>query len=421
MSYSVNNIIYASGDELRNTLRIGVFLREPVDIDALRRAAAKAAKRFPFFAVKLVRRGEEYVMEPNDAPFTFSYGKRPVRLNSAESGGHLVAFSWEDDRFFLDTTHFITDGNGVFPFIRTILYCYLGELHPGESFDTSCIDLPDGEIPEEQAEDAPYPDEPAPSGAAPLRAVPSEVFYLPGQPEGYQSMDGWTSFLFTVPQKELMSFVSGVDGSPATFISSVVYRAVDDLHPDNELPIVCGMQHQFRHALGKPKSHMCHVNIVPIVYPKSLRNADFERLNTIGRGSLILRADDDHDLITVNEHIRNEKKLREMTLADKRGYMRRYVSEAIGNNTFEVSYTGRVAWGGLDRYVSFITPYLDLTLSGGVSVEIFSRDTDFDINIMQRNGDAAMVERVYELLSLSGIRCERFRTETYGIPAIEMP
>lgn len=416
MSYSVNNIIYAADSQLRNTLRFGIFFRETVNIDAMREAAERAAKRFPFFKIKMTRDGEKYVFEPNDAPFVFSRGRRPVKLNGPESNGHLVAFSWEDDRLFLDTTHFITDGNGVFPFIRTLLYCYLTLVHSEESFDVSCIALPDSQIPPEELEDAPYPAEPIPSEPMLIKPVPREIFTLPDQPQGYENMDQWTAFFFRVPQKELMSYVSGVDGSPATFVSSLIYRAIDDLYPDNSLPLICGMQHQFRHALGKPLSHLCHVNIVPIVYPVSLRGADMERLNTIGRGSLILRADDQNDLVTVNAHIENEKKIASMTLDQKRAFMRRAVKEGIGVNTFEVSYTGRVAWGGLDKYVSFITPYLDMTLSGGVSVEIFSRDGDFDINIMQRNSDPRIVEGVYGLLRSSGIRYYPDRTETYEIP-----
>ena len=419
MSQSVNNILYAAGDEFLNTLRFGIFFREPVQIDALKKAAQQAAKRFPYFAVKLVREGEKYVFEPNGEPYVFTRGKRPVRLNSPESRRHLVAFSWENDRVFLDTTHFLMDGTSAFPFIRTLLYAYLTSIHPEEKFEPSCIALPDSEIPAEESEDNPYPAEPIPCEPMRLRPMPEKILTLPEQTQGYRHMENWTSFLFRVPQKELMKYVSSVDGSPATFVSSLLYRAIDRLHPENELPIVCGMQHQFRHAFGKNQSHLCHVNLVPMLYPVSLRGADIERLNTIGRGALILRASDEADLKTVNQHIQNEKAIREMTLAQKREYMRRAVKEGIGNNTFEVSYTGRVAWGGLDRYVSFLTPYLDMTLSGGISVEIFSRDADFDINVMQRNADPRTVECVFDLLSKAGIHYEKVCTEAFEIPAFE--
>ena len=49
-----------------------------------------------------------------------------------------------------------------------------------------------------------------------------------------------------------------------------MYRAIADIHPETKLPIVCGMQHQYRKALGKPFSHLCHVNILPIAYQEKI-------------------------------------------------------------------------------------------------------------------------------------------------------
>lgn len=106
-----------------------------------------------------------------------------------------------------------------------------------------------------------------------------------------------------IRQKDIMSYISSLDGSPSSFFSSLTYRAVDDLYPDNHLPIVCGMQHSFRKALGKPFSHLCHVNIVPVIYPNRLRGRNLERLNTITRGSVLLRYDDANDVQTINRHI----------------------------------------------------------------------------------------------------------------------
>ena len=107
-------------------------------------------------------------------------------------------------------------------------------------------------------------------------------------------------------------------------------------------------------------------------------------LNTTSRGMLILGASDENDILTVNAHINNEKHIQSLTLEEKSKYMRGVLLDGIGDNTFEVSYTGRVPWCGLDRYITGVFPYLDMSLSGGISVEIFSVADYFDINIMQR-------------------------------------
>ena len=403
MEYKANNLIYAADGELLNTLRCCIEMTEPVDAGALREAADLAIGRYPYFSVKLVRKGEEYVLLRNDAPLPVTPGGRAIPLGGSESSGHLLALAYDDCRIYVDTSHFITDGNGLFPFIKTLLYCYLHKLHPEELFDTSGIALPDSDIPEDEADDYPFPDEPLPLLPLGSDERPEEVFQADGLPEGYQNRDKWTSFRVKVDQKDMMKYISSVDGSPATFVSSVMYRAISQVHPDAELPIVCGMQHQYRRALGKPSSHLCHVNIVPITYTDRVRHRGIELLNTMARGTLILRADDANDRKSVNAHIINENKLKDLTLAEKHDHMKAFFLDGIGRNTFEVSYTGRVPFCGLDKYIVSFTPMLDMSLSGGISVEIFSVRDDFCINIMQRNDDSRYAEQFACLLRQNGI------------------
>ena len=421
MTYRVNNLIYAAGPGLVNNIRLRATLTDPVDPDMLRAALGKASQRFPYFRVRLIRRESEYFLESNDLPFTvLPYGKAPD-LGTAENNYHLYSFAYEGCRLYIDVSHFVTDGNGVFPFVKTILYYYLSSLHPEAEFDPSEFALAGDPVPEDESDDYPYPDELLPED--PIGAVkrPAEVRKLDDQPQGYGNMAGWTAFVYRIKQKELMSFVSSVDGSPATFVTSLIYRSVSDESPDDHLPVVCGMQHQFRHALGRPRSHMCHVNIVPMVYPDSLRGSDIEKLNTIGRGQLIIRADDSNDVLTINKHVKNEKLIKNMTLAEKRSHMRKVVLDGIGDNTFEVSYTGKVAWSGLERYIENFEPYLDMTLSGGLSVEIFSVGDVFSINIMQRSGVRKYADRFEALLKENGITFEAEPPEHFKICGIELP
>ena len=421
MEYRVNNLIYAAGDDLQNTIRTCMVMTEPVDADALRKAVDLTIGRYPYFAVRLIKKGEGFVMQHNPSPLTITHGSRAIPLGGEESGGHLFAISYDGDRIYIDTSHFVTDGNGKFPFIKTLLYCYLHILHPEEEFDTSGIALPDSEVTAAEAEDYPFPDEPAEATPLGLNDRYEDIFTLDDQPEGYKNRDNWTSFCIKVRQKDMMKFASSVDGSPASFIASIMYRAVAELHPDTGLPIVCGMQHQYRKALRKPFSHMCHVNIVPIAYTDKMRGRDIELLNTMTRGTIIVRADDDNDMLSVNAHVINEEKIKSMTLAQKHKYMKDFLKDSIGKNTFEVSYTGRVPFCGLDKYISNFYPFLDMSLSGGISVEIFSLNDIFSVNIMQRNDDPRYCEKFVSLMKECGIDCETQRPEHFEISDFVIP
>ena len=119
MIYKVNDLMYAAGGDIKNTIRTDITFTEPVDKEALVYAANEAVKRFPYFSVRLVRRGEEYVLEHNSKPFVVSCGSVGAPLGSAENNHHLFSVTYENDTIFIHTSHFITDGNGKFPFIRT--------------------------------------------------------------------------------------------------------------------------------------------------------------------------------------------------------------------------------------------------------------------------------------------------------------
>lgn len=420
-TWRVNPLIYAAGKGLHNTIRTRIALTEPVDAGALRQAADSAITRYPYFSVRLVREGETYALAYNDEPLTITPGGRAVPLGGAESGYHLFALAYDGPVLYIDTSHFLTDGNGKFPFIKTLLYCYLHILHPDAVFDTAGIALPGSDIPPAEAEDDPFPARPFPE--EPLGTVrrPENVFLPEGQPAGYESRDQWTSFRIRIPQKEMMRYASTVDGSPATFIASVMYRVLDETRTNHSLPIVCGMQHQYRKALGKPYSHLCHVNVYPIVYTDRMRGRSIELLNVMARGTTILCTDDANDRLTVNAHLRNKEAIRGMALEAKHDYMRNALLSGIGRNTFEVSYTGRVPFCGLERYITDFTPILDMSLSGGISVEIFSLGENFCVNLMQRNRDRRYADRFAAILAEYGIHCDMDDPEHFEINDFVLP
>ena len=416
MLQPIDHIFYAAGEHLHNTIRTRFVLTEPVEPTTLAQAAAYAASCYPYFAVKLVRRGEDFFLAANDAPYVITKGEAPLPLGGEESNFHLVSFSYAGCILYVDGVHFHTDGNGLFPFLWVLLHRYCGILHPEDAIPPSPYYKPEQGYPRD-----PYPTEPLPFRPFGKDRRPDEVFRLPGQPEGYASREDWTSFRMQILQKDLMDFASSADGSPSTFIASLVYRAVAAVHPDNHKPVVCGMQHQFRGALHTPFSHRSHVNILPIVFPDKLRDRPIDRLNTMARGTLLIEADDDKDVPTINRHIHNRESLRTMTLAEKKAFLRAQVPDYIGCNTFEVSYTGRVPWGGLDKYIESVVPYLDMSLGGGLSVEIFSVGDHFDLNFMQRNADPSYVDAICCQLDALSIPYTREAAEHFEIGDLRLP
>ena len=146
---------------------------------------------------------------------------------------------------------------------------------------------------------------------------------------------------------------------------------------------------------------------------------DLEFLNTLGRGTLLIRADDENDLFMVNQYIEDARLIKDMTFSQKRAFLKERVRKGIGVNTFEVSYVGRVPWSGLDRYIRRFSPYIDLTLSGGLSLEVFSLGDYFTVTIMQGNSDDKYIKHFIELLADQGISCEQDPPEHFELSGFE--
>ena len=122
-----------------------------------------------------------------------------------------------------------------------------------------------------------------------------------------------------------------------------------------------------------------------------------------------------------NHTLPAKKIIKEMTFDEKHGYMRNAVCKGIGTNTFEISYTGRVPWCGLDRYITDVSPCIDMTLSGGISIEVFSITDTFCVNIMQRSPERKYVQRFSELLLQSGITYKELSPAPFRVCAFRFP
>ena len=103
-----------------NTVRFTMEFTEPVREKTLRHAVEAGMKRYPYFAVKIVRCAENWVLEENNRPFVILPENKTVCLGSEEANGHLVAFAYEGNAVSIDMSHYIADGTGMTPLFKTI-------------------------------------------------------------------------------------------------------------------------------------------------------------------------------------------------------------------------------------------------------------------------------------------------------------
>ena len=417
MIYNPNPLLYGACEEFYSSFRLAITMRADVNYAALSRAVAEAMKRYPYFCIRAEKDGENIRLVHNPMPMPVYNDARCAVLGSEECFGHLMTFGCEGRRIFLDASHFITDGMGVDPVIKTVLYLYVGELYGVEGLDAEKIQLPTSTISESEYS-YPFPDE----------AVEIDTPFLPKKAvSGAYALDsdafdggGLYAYHLHIPQKVLMSIANPSDGSPVSFFSVMLYRALYRLEGEIDEPIVAHVQHQYRGALRALNSRHSMVSYIPVSLSSRMKNKNVLQQNTIVRGQILLGSEVEADIIAVNRML--EAFASGESLEEKKQAMRKYVDDSILEKTFGISYVGKMNWYGLDRYVEDIHAYIgEKSAKNMLLIEVMTIGEDFTVNFMQSGKGDRYVKAFVEELRGFDIPVSIVGEERYSLSDTRLP
>ena len=379
MSFKPNPLLYGANKNFFSTFRLAIRMKETVDHGLLSRSVEKVMARYPYFCVCPEREGENLVLRYNNRPLPVFPDDRAVTLGSDESQGHLISFGCEDKTVFIDVSHYLADGMGVAPLMKSLLFVYISRRYGEEGLEAERIQMPDSAV---CAGEHAYP--------FPNRTMSAEEsIILPKTPEEAYSLDpnafdkeGLYAYHLHIPQKALMTKASSSDGSPVSFLSVLLYRAFYRLDQGIEKPIVAHVQHQYRAVLCAPVSHHSLVNYIPVTLAPGLHKWDVEKQNTVVRGQVILKGGIEADIASVNRLI--EAFPSEAAFFEKRDAMARYAERSTRGKTFGISYVGKTEWLGLERYVDDLHVYIgEKHTKNMLLVEVMTVGEDFSLTFMQ--------------------------------------
>ena len=379
MKFKPNPLLYGANKDFLSTFRLAIRMRDSVDYDILYRAVEKAMVRYPYFCVFPERRKESLVLRHNSRPLPIFPDERTVTLGSVESNGHLISFGCKNNTIFIDCSHYLADGMGVDPLMKSLLYLYVSERYGTEGLKTEQIRMPDSNIYDEE-HIYPFPD---------TTINTEESYHLPKEPEEVYALDpasfdaeGLYAYHLHGPQKEMMSKASSSDGSPVSFLSVLLYRALHRLDSNIDKPIVAHVQHQYRAVLRTPMSHHSLVNYIPVTMHPRIRKWEVEKQNTAVRGQVILKGDIESDIASINRLI--EAFPSEASFTDKKESMAHYAKKSILGKTFGISYVGKMDWCGLERYVEDLHAYIgEKYTKNMLLIEVMTVGEDFSLTFMQ--------------------------------------
>ena len=379
MNFKPNPLLYGANERFCSAFRLAVNTRFEVDAALLAAAVEKAAKRYPYFTVRPVREGDNLILQSNPLPIPVFSDDRAVTLGTEESNGHLLTLGCSGKAIYLDASHYIADGMGITPFLKTVLYLYVAEAFGNDGIELDEIQMPEDSVAEGEFA-YPFPSAPVEVDEIALpRTAPREVYEL--DPDAFDK-DGLYSYYLRIPQKAMMSKAHPADGSPISFLTVMIYRALCSLDSEIRLPVVSHVQHQYRAAVSAPLSHDSLVCYVPVTFYERAKGQSIERQNTVVRGQVILGSERDADLVAVNRLIAAFPS--DGSFEEKRKAMAEYASQSIYGKTFGISYVGKLDWSGLEQYIDEVYAYIgEKHTSNMLLMEVMAVGDDFSISFMQ--------------------------------------
>ncbi len=236
--------------------------------------------------------------------------------------------------------------------------------------------------------------------------------------------DGKGSYAYNlqVPQKALMQYARSNDGSPVSFVCVMLYRAMLRLYPELQSDIVFSIPHEYRKVLGRPLSHDCLARVLTVRLAAKDRDKPLETLNTAVRGQIILGSDESADIAAINGMLQLNAYMQSLPLEGKKQAMLGLVAGSLAKNTFGVSYTGNISWGGMEQYIRDVHLYAgENDRHQSISLEVFTLGDSFSLCVMQPGRNPAFVQALMQSFADCGIDCalmseERFHLADYAIP-----
>lgn len=404
---------YVIGEKYSSTIRVCIELTEKVDGELLQKAVHDTILRYPYFSVKLVVDGNEYVNAYNDRPIVVKQGRNPVILGGREANYHILALCYEDNSIFCDTSHLVTDGHGFYPFVEFLIANYFkyskGILPKQEAIDKAAL--------EEEIGD-------------PYRGVDfsqiNQPLYQRNTVDYYHLKDGelagrgqHTLHRIQIDESGLMKYTSAHDGSPSAVIAALLSKVIWENAANVVLPIKIAVGCDYRPALNHTKSYRQLSNTHEIVYGPRLKAKSLQELCTLGRGMIFLQNDPESVLYRINQSEQGKSQLAKIPTVE----MKQAIISArtnIDRSTAAISYIGRISFGEADPYVTGLYTYVDALPENSLLVELLALNGMFYLAVMQGFDDNKYLNGLLQFLDSEKIPYHYLGKEDFIVPKMRL-
>lgn len=220
------------------TIRVQITMKDAVDERILTDTARHAFKRYPYFAKQWIRTGESYVFIDNNRPLkVYERTEETWPLNSEQVNYHLASIDYSGNDICFNLSHILAGAFGMLEWVRTTLYYYISEKYKTK-LRVDGVKLVGEPMLEGERDFYGWDKLPAEIKRV-GRQKPQGEFPQGDYIQAYMhpELAAQDIYLFEFDQKSFMEKAKVSDGSPATLISALMFRAVYKLWTDKKLPI----------------------------------------------------------------------------------------------------------------------------------------------------------------------------------------
>ena len=359
-------------------------MKDMIDENILKDAVRVTSSRYPYFSMRLDFEQDSVCFADNDAPMPVLHTDGPVILGGDQVAGHLLAVSWWKNKIHIEVYHALTDGGGVYNFIKTLLYYYCSAYYEVE---LSPIDI-------RLAGEEIAPEEWSDPGAVPMGDAPDYVMKKWENP-AFQLKGGGKITLskscivynIRIPEAEFMRFNLSNDGSPGTIVALFLARAIEACHPEKKDPVVIAMCVNQRKALSAPLAHQSLVGDVRLAYRGRIKDMPFMDQATCFRGMVALQSDRSMVREEIREYQRIVEDLRALpTHLQRHQYCIDRMNHMTDCFTATISYVGKTGMGDAEQFIQefHVLPSTALPSSATpLTLELSAMNGCFYVNFMQ--------------------------------------
>ena len=364
--------------------------------DLLRRALEKSLLRYPYLKSKLVEKNGDFYITDNQLSVAFAKTEKYRSLGSVSVNYHLIDVTYSCNKIRVAFHHALCDGKGIKPFLETLIYYYCC-LKYNRTFESKGIRLA-GEPLLTGETTEPFGESKYEVTDIKMPEIIKDGYALP---EHDAEVTKYFRYEINIKHDEFLKVAKENNATPAILLSLLCSRAIKELYPDADKPIVCSMASDIRKELGLENTHKNCVSSLYLPYSNDFDQLSLKEQATKYRS--IMKEQKHPDVI--KNIFNTQMGLSEMLdqkdkLVEKQQMLSFFNNLCI--NTYVVSYIGQIQLGECEEYVESVHLYSSGTK--GLIFNMVSAGEYFTVDLLQSFEAEDVFKAFMKVLNEKGIQ-----------------